>query len=377
MRKVAWLLAVLMLVQGMIPAGAVGTSASSAILVDVESGRVLYESNADEMRHIASITKLMTALVAVETVPDLTAVVDVRAEWLGSEGSSIYLAAGERITWEALLYGLLLESGNDAAKVIACACAGDEPRFAARMNEKASQLGMTRTHFENASGLSGEEHYSTARDMAKLAAACLASDKVSEICKTERITIGTRTFVNHNRLLRCCEGCVGMKTGYTQKAGRTLVSAACRNGQTLVAVTLNDPDDWNDHMALFDYGFENYPLRELAAAGETVGVLGVTGSFVRFVSIGTAEAFSYPLGAGEQVEARVECGQCVAAPVAAGERAGRVVYLLAGEEIGNVELVYEETVHCDLFPEQTLIQRILSAILGETITVWAPWQNLM
>ena len=377
MRKFTLVLTLFILLAAVKPAGAVSTSATSAILVDADSGRVLFESNADEVRLIASITKLMTALVAVEQIVDLSATVEVKAEWIRTEGSSIYLKAGEVISYETLLYGLLLESGNDAAQVLACACAGDELSFAELMNEKAEELGMEHSSFANASGLNAEEHYSTARDMAKLAVACLEQDTLAKICATKSITIGERTFVNHNRLLSSYEGCIGMKTGYTQKAGRTLVSAAERDGQRLVAVTLNAPNDWNDHKAMFDYGFETYPAKELALAGETVGTLPVTGSLVRFVPVGTEEGFSYPMKAGETVEAKVESCDYAQAPVRAGEAAGRMVYYLNGEEIGMVELTYQNTVHCDLFPEQTLLQRILSAILDETITVHNPMAGLI
>lgn len=151
--------------------------------------------------------------------------------------------------------------------VIACHLAGSEEAFAALMNEKAAQLGMKNSSFVNASGLNDDNHYSTAYDMALLAQACLRNETVAEICATRSITIGTRTFVNHNKLLHRYEGCVGMKTGFTEKAGRTLVSAATRDGQTLICVTLNDGDDWNDHEKLLNYGFETYPRQVLCREG--------------------------------------------------------------------------------------------------------------
>lgn len=348
-------------------AGAVSTSACSAILVDADSGRVLYEENADERRLIASTTKLMTALVAVEQTAQLSQVVTVESEWLQTEGSSIYLQAGEQITMEALLYGLLLESGNDAAMVIAYVCAGGVEEFARLMNQKAGELGMSGSHFANPSGLDDEEHYSTARDMAALAAACLENETVAAICAARSATFGTRTFVNHNKLLSMYDGCVGMKTGYTQAAGRTLVSAASRDGQTLIAVTLGDPDDWDDHMALFDYGFAAYPAATLCQEGETAAAVPVLGSLVRFVPAVAAEGFCYPLKAGESVETRLECADVVEAPVLAGQTAGRLVFLLDGEEIGEVELRYARTVNRDLAPEGGLLQRLLSAIFGETV----------
>lgn len=358
------------------PAGALAPAASSAILVDADSGRVLYEKNADEKRLIASTTKLMTALVAAERLDNLSQVVPVQAEWLQTEGSSIYLRAGEEITLEALLYGLLLESGNDAALAIACICAGGEAEFAALMNEKAHALGMNNSRFANASGLNADNHFSTARDMALLASACLQNELVSKICSTRSITIGTRTFVNHNKLLSLYDGCVGMKTGYTQRAGRTLVSAAQRNGQTLIAVTLNDPDDWKDHMALFDYGFANYSVKKLCQEGELVGSIPIAGSLVRFVDVETGADFRYPLTETENIEALVEYCDLAEAPVQQGQIAGRMIYTLSGVEIGSVELRYVKSVNRDLYSEGTLLQRILSAIFGKTVTVSDPGVGL-
>lgn len=365
--------AVLILFSASLPkAEAITTSASSAILMDANSGRVLYERGADEVRLIASITKLMTALVAAEELENLSEIVTVRSEWLATEGSSIYLAAGEQITVEALLYGLLLESGNDAAMVLACHCAGSVEGFAEMMNRKAAQLGMSNSSFANPSGLNADGHYSTARDMATLAAACLEHELVAKICATKSITIGNRTFVNHNRLLSLYDGCVGMKTGYTQRAGRTLVSAAKRDGQTLIVVTLNDPNDWQDHMALLDYGFTAFPSQTFCEAGEVVQSVPVNGSLVRFVNVLAAESFFYPLKEGEALRQVIECFDVAEAPVSAGQLMGKLVFYLGDREVGGVELVSAQAVHRDELEEATLLQRILSAILGETITVYEP-----
>ena len=358
-----------LLLPGFPRADAVSTSASSVILVDADSGRVLYQKNADEVRLIASITKLMTALVVAEQAPDLSEMVTVRPEWLVSEGSSIYLKAGEKITVEALLYGLLLESGNDAAMVLACSIAGSVEEFAARMNKKAAELGMDNSSFANPSGLNADRHYSTARDMAVLAAACLNNELVAKICATRSITFGTRIFTNHNRLLSLYDGCVGMKTGYTKRAGRTLVSAAKRNGQTLIAVTLNDPDDWKDHMAMFDYGFSVYPAQRICEAGEWVRNVAVGSSLVRFADVAAAEGFSYPLKEGETLRREVVCCDMLAAPVRAGQSVGKVVYYLGETVVGRVDLVCLRSIQRDSLAEATLLQRILSVILGETITV--------
>ena len=233
-------------------AEAVEVSATACVLMDADSGRVLYEKNGRQRMLIASTTKLMTALVALEQ-GTLTDVVTVTASHM-AEGSSMYLRAGEKLTLEELLYGLLLCSGNDAALAVT-ECAGGLEPFVALMNEKAAALGMADTHFANPNGLDDEEHYSTAEDMARLAAAAMDDPVLRRVASTRTARIGGRTLTNHNKLLSRVEGCVGLKTGYTRAAGRTLVSCAERDGVRLVAVTLQDGDDWNDHASLYEQGF--------------------------------------------------------------------------------------------------------------------------
>lgn len=233
-------------------AEAVEVSATAAVLLDADTGQVLYEKNGDEQMLIASTTKIMTALVVLEQA-GLDDTVTVTRDHM-AEGSSMYLKPGETVRVEELLYGLLLCSGNDAALALT-ACAGGPEPFVALMNEKAAALGMARTSFANPNGLDAEGHYSTARDMAVLAAAAMEEPTFRRICSSRSVTIGQRTMENHNRLLRQVEGCIGLKTGYTKAAGRTLVSCAERCGCRLIAVTLRDSDDWADHAALYEYGF--------------------------------------------------------------------------------------------------------------------------
>lgn len=233
-------------------AEALEVSATAAVLMDADMGQVLYEKNGDRQMLIASTTKIMTALVVLEhAAPD--DVITVTPNHM-AEGSSMYLRAGEAVRVEELLYGLLLCSGNDAALALT-ECAGGLTPFVALMNEKASALGMAHTSFANPNGLDADGHYSTARDMAVLAAAAVENPTFRRICSSRSVTIGQRTMENHNRLLRQVEGCVGLKTGYTRAAGRTLVSCTERDGCRLVAVTLQDGNDWADHAALYDYGF--------------------------------------------------------------------------------------------------------------------------
>lgn len=348
-------------------AAEVHTSAVSAVLMEASSGRILYEKNAHELRLIASITKLMTALVAVQTNPDLSQEVTVRAEWLaGAEGSSIYLRPGEVLTMEELLYGMLLSSGNDAAQVVACHCAGDLETFALWMNQCAANLEMRNSHFVNPSGLNADGHYSTAYDMALCAGACMENDVIAKIVGTRSITFGSRTFVNHNKLLSNYEGCIGLKTGYTELAGRTLVTCAERNGERLIAVTLSAPNDWNDHMAMFDYGFEVCDLRELCVEGQLVATLPVSGSLVRFVGIVPIGTLTYPLRAGEKVERVISLPDRVAAPVTEGAIAGEIRFLLEGDEIGSTYLVYRTSVKNDLFFRPSPWERFLAWLNRET-----------
>lgn len=360
-RAFAALMAVLLLVPTLVPAAraAPDLSAASAILVDGDTGRILYQKNATERRLIASITKLMTALVAAEAVPDLEREVVVeRADTL-AEGSSMYLQAGEKLPLNTLLYGLLLSSGNDAALAIARSCAGDVATFVEWMNLRAESLGMKDTHFANPNGLNDDDHYSTAADMAKLAMEFMKSETLAHIVATKSVTLGTRTFTNHNKLLWRYEGCAGMKTGYTERAGRTLVSCARRAGQMLIAVTLDAPNDWADHTALFDYGFAAYPRQVLALAGKSFRQVPVGGSLTRFVTVRTATDVYYPTAEGERITAKISLPGRAEAPVEAGRIAGSLSFWLEGELVGETYLVYATAVHRDTTGPGALKRQIL------------------
>ncbi|MBR2490410.1 MAG: D-alanyl-D-alanine carboxypeptidase [Ruminiclostridium sp.] len=309
--------------------------------MDGESGRILFSHNANEPRAIASITKLMTALVAAEHLNgDLSQTVTIRPNWTGIEGTSLYLKPGEELTCQTLLYGLLLHSGNDAAVALAEICAGDTEIFVDWMNQRAADLGMTGTHFSDPNGLGDENHCSTALDMARLGRACLENDTVAPILATRSITLEGRSFTNHNKLLWQYPGCTGMKTGYTRQAGRTLVSSAERDGQTLICVTLNDGSDWADHTALLDYGFEVWSRQELVRAGDTLGQVRVEGSLLRQVPVTARETLGYPLREGEEVALEIRLPESVQAPVTKGEIAGSVTYWLGDRQVGQTYLVW-------------------------------------
>ncbi len=324
-------------------AEAIGTSATSAILMDVESGRVLYEQNADAQMLIASTTKILTALVAIRE-GNLSDIVTVTQEAAATEGSSMYLEAGEKLTLETLLYGLLLCSGNDAAVAIADHIGGSQEGFAQMMNETAQEIGMENSSFANPNGLDHEQHYSTARDMALLACVAVENETLVRIASTRSVTTGGRTMTNHNKLLSYVDGCIGLKTGYTRAAGRTLVSCAERNGQRLVAVTLQDGNDWADHQSLFEYGFAAYPAVRPAILGHEVGEVPVQDGMSATVRLVAANSFAWPLAEGEQIESEVRLDQPLTAPVAAGTQVGQMVFRLDGREIGQVNLLCSETV---------------------------------
>ena len=265
-------------------------SAQSAILVNAEDGTVYFSKNADAPLGMASTTKLMTALCAAEAC-EPEQLVTVSPQAVGVEGSSVYLVAGEQLTMRELLYALLLSSANDAAAAIAIEIDGSVERFAERMNRRAADMGLCSTHFTNPHGLYDENHYTTAAELAVLAAEVLRIPLLREIVGTYKTTIShdgkpdTRLLVNHNKLLRTYEGAIGMKTGFTKKTGRALVSAAERDGLTLIAVTLNAPDDWRDHTAMLDYGFASYEKVTLCAAGSFLFHLPVTGGEEEHVTL--------------------------------------------------------------------------------------------
>lgn len=330
-------------------AEAPAVSAASAVLMDGETGRILYANNENEPRAIASITKLMTALVAAEWAQgDLSRTVTIRQKWTGIEGTSLYLRAGEKLTLETLLYGLLLHSGNDAAVALAASCAGDVETFVGWMNQRAQDLGMTNTHFSDPNGLGDENHYSTALDMARLGAACLQNPTVAKITATRSITLEGRSFTNHNKLLWLYPGCTGMKTGYTRQAGRTLVSSAEKEGQTLVCVTLNDRNDWTDHQALLDYGFETFPRQVLAEEGETFRQVPVEGSLLRQVPAVARGEVAWPLREGETVRTEIDLPASVQAPVTQGEIAGTVTFYVGDRKVGETYLVWGKSAGLDV-----------------------------
>ncbi len=268
----------------------IGTQAQAAALIDVDSGRILYTHNGDKPLLIASLTKVMTAIVAIEH-GDLQDEVKVSKNAFGKEGSSIYLKLDEKMSLENLLYGLMLRSGNDAATAIAEHVGGSIDGFALLMNQKAEEIGMTNSHFVNPHGLDAQEHYASANDMAKLTAYALRNKTFRQIVSTKVKKAPNPhedwayTWHNKNKMLRFYDGADGVKTGYTKAAGRCLISSATRDGRQLAVVTLNDGNDWIDHRNVLDWGFQYYPHRTLIERGSTIQGTGLR----------AAISFTYPL----------------------------------------------------------------------------------
>jgi D-alanyl-D-alanine carboxypeptidase len=265
-------------------------------------------------------------------------------EAVGIEGSSMYLQEGEVMTVQELLYGLMLRSGNDAAVALAIYCGGTVEGFAEMMNDKARILGMTNSHFENPNGLDSPGHYSTARDLAILTQYAMKNPIFAKTVSTRSVTVGNRVLKNHNKLLWQVDGADGVKTGYTKAAGRILVSSAQREGRRLICVTMNDPNDWQDHSALLEDGFSRYTIRQIVEEGEILGAVEVLGGSGSPVTVRSAEDFSYPMAEGERISVTLSGPGFVYAPVVADAQAGYAHICLDGSPVGKVKLVYEETV---------------------------------
>ena len=323
-------------------------SAQCAAVIHMDTGEVLFVKNGDERRAMASTTKIMTALLTLEEAAVENREVEITREMVLVEGSSMGLREGDRLTLRDLAVGMLTVSGNDAANSAAIAISGSREAFVERMNQRAQELGLENTHFETPSGLDGETHYSTALDMAKLAAAAMQNPDFAAIAgsKTAKVTFlspeKTVTYQNHNKLLSLYEGCTGVKTGYTKKAGRCLVSAAERDGVRLVAVTLSAPDDWNDHAALLDYGFSKMTTLTFDESNYSckVPVAGVG----EITACGSSEAVTAALPVSQQGAVRrvVELERFLYAPIKKGEQVGTVRYLLGERTIAELPLLAAE-----------------------------------
>lgn len=339
------------------PLKADAVSAQKAYVLDAVSGRVLYEKNADQRSLIASTTKIMTALIVCEQCNVLDRM-RIPKEAVGIEGSSMYLKEGEVLTLQELLYGLMLSSGNDAAVALAIYCGGTVEGFAELMNDKARNLGLTGTHFENPNGLDSPGHYSTAKDLARLAVYAMENPIFYKTVSAKSVKVGERCLTNHNKLLWRVEGADGVKTGYTKAAGRILVSSATRDGRRLIAVTIDDPDDWRDHQAFLEEGFSRFQLQRIVTAGECVGMLEVEGGENCKVAVLAAKDFDYAIAPEERPQLALPGPGFVYAPAVEGADAGYVYVLIEGKAVGKIPTVYGATIEQTQQEEKSFWQKL-------------------
>ncbi|CEG27705.1 D-alanyl-D-alanine carboxypeptidase family protein [Bacillus sp. B-jedd] len=346
-----WLLS-LSLIMGTLPAKAspsLSVSGRAAILMEQKTGRVLFEKQAHTPMRIASITKIMTAILAIESGKmDKEVLVSDRA--VRTEGSSIYLKPGEKIKLKDLVYGLMLRSGNDAAAAIAEFVGGSEEGFAFLMNQKAAEIGMLNTYFSNPHGLDNKEnHYSTAYDMALLTRYAMGNEMYRKISGTKVHHSPNpeenwdREWRNKNRLLSMYPFSTGGKTGYTKRAKRTLVTTAKKGEMELIAVTLNAPDDWNDHILMFESGFASFNMGEILPKGKIESI----NSPYKNGELYIQNRVIYPLTAGEEGKVTIEYklaepskGKFPGSKAKNGNLAGKAIIFLEGRAVRSVPVYF-------------------------------------
>ncbi len=349
-----------------VPPEPFAVQAGSYILMEMQTERVLAGRDIHERRAMASTTKIMTALLTLEQ-PDLDAYFTVDSKAILVEGSSMGLLPGDQVTLRGLAVGMLLHSGNDSAGAAAVKIGGTTENFVAMMNERAAQMGLNDTHFATPSGLDADDHYSSAYDMAVLAKNALENADFSQICATVRMQISfgnppyDRWLKNHNRLLEEYDGCIGVKTGFTKKAGRCLVSAAQRNGITLICVTLSAADDWNVHKRLFDYGFSLVQQVDLAACLPEISLPVVGGTSSSAKARLSGDAISTVLqGEERQVTAKIFVEPFYYAPLPKEQKAGEVEFYLGDQKLGCWDLYPERTVEVRVVEKKGIWDRIKS-----------------
>lgn len=316
--------------------------AAAAIVMDAESGRVLYSKNSDQHRSMASTTKIMTGILAIEN-GKLDDVVTISSRAAAIGGSTIGLRTGQKYTLNELLYGLLLNSGNDASIAIGEHIGGSVEGFVEMMNRKAKDLGAVHTSFANTHGLDAEGHYTTAYDLALITRYALKNPVFAKIVSTQSSAIPGRQLNNTNELLRLYPGADGVKTGYTGKGGRCLVASATRNGMKLISVVLGSPTVYKRALsskAILDYGFDNYKPHVLVTAGAETAKLPVHKGIIKTVSVKVADTVQVPLREDEleKLDMRIYMPDSLEAPVYAGTETGYIEFLLDGETVGRTAL---------------------------------------
>lgn len=327
-------------------AGMPDISAKAAVVIEANSATVLYEKNADQRMLIASTTKILTALIVLES-GDVDEKVVIPNDFPQIEGSSIYLKAGQELTVRELLYGMMLDSGNDAAVALALHVSGSVEYFSNLMNQRAKELGCKNSHFVNPHGLDDEGQYSSARDLALIASAAMKNKTFCEIVSTKSINIGGRFFRNHNKLLWNCQGALGIKTGFTESAGRSLVSCIERDGMRLICVTLSDPNDWQDHTALYDWAYEEFRCLNISRQDARYGNIPVISGIKQYVAVRPGEDFTLVYSKDDKIELCCELSKFAYAPVNEKDKAGVIRIKQNSKTIKEIPIIYSESVMLD------------------------------
>lgn len=326
----------------------VSESAKAAILIDAQTGNIIYSKNSNTQLPMASTTKIMTTLLTLES-GDLDTEFIIDSEALLTEGSSMCLCEGDAVTKRELCYGMMLPSGNDAANAAALKLAGSYEDFALMMNRRADKIGMKNTNFVTPSGLHDSKHYSTAYDMALLTREALKNSDFREICKTKNLKLSSENWSsdkylsNSNKLLSRYEYCIGVKTGFTDEAGRCLVSAAEKDGIMLICVTLNDPNDWLDHTNLLNYGFDCTKKAEIEniKANFTVNAVGGELSEIK-CSLAEAPYCTAINSSLPDISEKIYLPKFVYAPIVKGDIVGYAEYYIDDDVICTVDIVSDE-----------------------------------
>lgn len=326
-------------------------SAASAVVLDGKTGRVLYEKNAQEKQYMASTTKIMTCLLALEDMKDKHEMITVSEYAASQEGSSIYMEPGEKISFEDLIYALMLRSGNDAAVALAEWAAGSEEAFAEKMNERAQEMGLEHTHFVTASGLHHEEHYTTARDLGQLAFDAMKNPDFRNIVATpswnaSREVDKLNYFYNKNKVLYQYEGGNGIKIGYTTAAGRCLVASSQRGDIQLICVVLSADNWFEDTYRLMDTVYENYEAVKVADADVPLKTIDVRNGEKSYTKLVARSDTQIPLTGAEKetLQIRYRLSEEVKAPVRRGEVLGKMEVYISGQKAGEIDLVAREDI---------------------------------
>ena len=339
-------------------------SAQSAVLMVADTKELVFAKNEHLQRGIASTTKIMTALLTLEcATPEKQ--VTVTEKMAAVEGTSMGLLPGDKVTYRDLVYGMMLASGNDAANTAAISISGSIQEFAELMNNRAQQIGMMNTSFITPSGLDADNHYSTAYDMALLACEAIKNPDFLLACSSvqARLCYGnepyTRYLSNHNKLLKTFDGAVGVKTGFTKKSGRCLVSAAERNGVTLICVTLNAPDDWHDHKTLLEYGFDRVSVKNIDCE---LPLLNVFGGNVKSVGVELSQPLDIAtLCNSDRISVQITVKPYTVAPLKKGDIAGEVRITVDGKPANTIPVIVKEDVCAttkEVFEKPSIIKRI-------------------